>query len=214
MSGSLKEALAGILFPKNAACLSCGRESVTGSDGLCADCHEGIETFNAAPPPAETDGFSSVYVYNDVSGRMVRRLKYSGAKYIAKSLADRIILPPEWEIDCVVPVPIYFRRFRKRGYNQSELIAKHLCRRLGLKLETDVLVKTRETLPQTRLVGSERRRNLKGAFEADDAVNGKSVLLVDDVRTTGSTLSECAAELKRHGAKAVWAVTVCTARPE
>ena len=202
------------LFPPDVVCCSCGRESVVMNDGLCMDCHSGLEIFNAAPPPAFTDGFASVYVYNDVSGKMVQRLKYGGEKHIAKRLADAIEIPKDWKIDAVVPVPLYYRKLWRRGYNQSELIAKHLCERLKLKLEPGLLVKTRETIPQAGLSENDRKHNLKGAFAADSSVRGKKILLLDDVRTTGSTLAECAEELKKHGAGKVWAVTVCAARPE
>ncbi len=214
MGSDLKKAILYSLFPPDAACLSCGREAVVLDDGLCADCHAGAELFNAAPPLPNVDGFTSVYVYNEVSGRMVRKLKYNGARYLAHRLADRIELPKDWDPDAAVPVPLYYRKQWKRGYNQSELIARSLCRRLGIPLETELLLKVRDTEPQAGLSEAGRKRNLRRAFAADPKVKGMRILLVDDVRTTGSTLSECAAELKRCGASTVWAAAVCTVRPD
>lgn len=199
------------LFPKNVSCVSCGREAVTDKDGFCEDCRAGLELFNAAEPPKHTDGYVSAYVYNDVSSRMIKRLKYSGARYLAEPLADAIKIPSEWRFDAVIPVPLYYRRENKRGYNQSELIAKRLCVRIGAVLDKDLLIRTRDTGQQTRLTEAGRKRNVKGAFAADESVKGKSFLIIDDVRTTGATLSECAAELKRFGAERVYTATVCCA---
>lgn len=209
-----KNFIAHVLFPPNVACCSCGREAVVLKDGLCVDCHMGIEIFNAAPPPAFTDGFTSVYVYNEISGRMVQRLKYNGAKYIAKIFADAIELPKEWKPDALVPVPLYYKKLWKRGYNQSEIIARKLSERLDIPLEPDYLMKIRDTDAQVGLTEAARKSNLRFAFSADPAVKDKKILLIDDVCTTGSTLSECAEELKRHGASKVWAATVCAVRPD
>lgn len=214
MEDEIKKFVASVLFPPNAVCCSCGREAVILNDGLCVDCHSGLEIFNAAPAPPFTDGFTSVYVYNEISGRMVRRLKYNGAKYIAKWLARAIELPKEWKPDVIVPVPLYYRKLWKRGFNQSELIAESLCERLRLPLEPDYLVKIRDTDAQAELSEAGRRTNLRFAFAADPAVKDKRILLIDDVCTTGATIAECAEELKRRGASKVWAATVCAVRPK
>ena len=212
MSISLKKALLDTLFPERVACISCGREAVVDEGCLCADCREGIELFVSAPPPGHTDGYFAAYLYNDVSARMVKRLKYNGALWVAGPLADALRVPDDWEIDIVVPVPLHYRRQLKRGFNQSELIARLLCEREDLKLAAGALIKNRSTESQARLSDAGRKRNLKWAFTADDSVRGKRILLIDDVRTTGSTISACAEELKKHGAEKVFALTVCCAR--
>lgn len=209
----LKEKLLEALFPSRVACLSCGREAVLEGDGLCIDCQVGLERFNAAPPIKGIDGFTAAYIYNDVSAAMIKRLKYSGAKYIAKPLSESIELPPEWHIDCVVPVPLHRKRVAERGFNQSKLIARHLSKRLGLKLDPALLVRTADTPHQTRMTEAARRRNLKNAFKADPSCEGLDILLVDDVRTTGSTLIECAAALKKCGCGKVYAAAVCFSAP-
>ncbi|MCR5808424.1 MAG: ComF family protein, partial [Clostridiales bacterium] len=139
---------------------------------------------------------------------------YNGAKYEAKILARFIDIPSVWKIDAVVPVPLHCKRIKKRGFNQSELIAKHLCENKGLKLDTSLLIRGVDTKQQARMTEAGRKRNVKGAFIADDRCRGASVLLLDDVCTTGATLSECAKELKKHGCEKVYAVTVCFVKPD
>ena len=202
------------IFPPDVTCLSCGREAVLNQTGLCRDCEVGVERFVSAPIIEKTDGYTAVYIYNDVSGRMVKKLKYNNAKYIAKRLADQIELPDEWKIDAVVPVPLHKRRVFKRGYNQSELIAKHLCRRTGIKLDTKLLKRTVDTKQQARLSLAGRMRNLKGAFNASPECAGKKLLLIDDVRTSGATIRECASELKNAGCVKVYAATVCLVKED
>lgn len=198
-----------IIFPPGLACACCGREAVTDDNGLCRDCAGGLEEFNAAPLLKNVEGFTSALIYNDVSGRMVKELKYSGRRYLAPVLAGFIRLPEEWEIDVVVPVPLYEKRLRERGFNQSELIAAALCERCGLIMDASLLKRIADTDSQTRRTGAMRRNALKKAFLADERCKGLGVLLVDDVRTTGATLSECAAELKRRGCGKIYAATVC-----
>ena len=207
----LIDKLLNVLFPDKLVCDSCGREAVVQENGLCIECCIGTEVFNAAPALEFVDGFTAAYIYNDVSGRMVKRLKYNGAKYLARPLAEAVKLPEDWHIDAVVPVPLYYRREAKRGYNQSELIARHIAQINELKLDPSLLVRTHDTKQQARMSEAGRRRNVKDAFLADEGCKGLDILLVDDVRTTGSTLRECAKELKRCGCGKVYAAAVCFA---
>lgn len=203
------EALLDVLYPKRLACACCGREAAVNEDSLCEDCASGLERFNSAPALAGVEGYTSGLVYNDVSGGMVKQLKYAGRLYLAPVLAEYIDLPKSWKIDAVIPVPLHRSRLRQRGYNQSELIAKALCKRCGLALEPGLLARVSDTASQAGLSGAARKRNLRNAFSADEGCKGLSVLLIDDVRTTGATLAECAAELKRAGCSKVYAATVC-----
>ena len=115
----------------------------------------------------------------------------------------------ELPVDLVVPVPLFGRRQRLRGYNQSALLARELARLDGLPLAVRALSRRRDTPPQARSVDAEtRRRNVAGAFAADRRqVEGRRVLLVDDVMTTGATLDACAQALRQGGAASVWALT-------
>jgi ComF family protein len=116
----------------------------------------------------------------------------------------------------IVPVPLHPRRLRQRGFNQAGLLARELGRRLRRTTRFDVLTRKQWTEPQTRLNREERLNNVKNAFQviSPGAIKGVRILLVDDVYTTGTTLSECARELKRSGAAEVTALTVTRAVPE
>jgi ComF family protein len=114
------------------------------------------------------------------------------------------------EIDLVGYVPLYPARRRERGFNQAQLLARGLAQRLGKPLMRRCLVRTRSTETQTHLTAAERLTNVRGAFKARWRrwIEGKRVLLVDDVMTTGATVSECARALKKGGAHHVKVVTV------
>ncbi|MPN63343.1 hypothetical protein SDC9_211101 [bioreactor metagenome] len=133
--------------------------------------------------------------------------------HYARSMAALMAIPAHWEIDIVVPVPLHRRRLRKRGYNQSELLARHICKREGLRLEAGALRRIKDTTSQTHKHKQERMKNVFAAFVvvSPDAVKDKTILLIDDVITTGATLGECALMLKHYGAKRVYALTYCAA---
>lgn len=211
---SLAERIVKVIYPEGLVCDSCGREAVLTENGFCPECALGAESFINAPYLEGVDGYTAAYIYNDVSSRMVKRLKYGGARYMARPLARAIVLPADWHIDAVVPVPLHYKRFRERGFNQSELISKHLAEINGLELRTDLLERIRPTQQQTALSVSARKRNVKDAFEADEACKGLDILIVDDVRTTGSTLVACAEALRKAGCGRVYAATVCFAQTE
>jgi ComF family protein len=119
-------------------------------------------------------------------------------------------------LDLVVPVPLHPKRLRQRGFNQSGLLAGEFGRKLKVPVSFDIIRRKNQTQPQTRLNRAERLKNVKGAFEVTDAkrARGRRILLVDDVFTTGTTLSECARTLKKKGgASEVHAITVTRALP-
>jgi ComF family protein len=111
-------------------------------------------------------------------------------------------------VDVVVPVPLTTGRARARGFNQAELLARDLAAMKSWPLETDALIRVRDTGQQTRLPARERRANVAGAFavQTPDSVRDRRVLLVDDVCTTGATLEACAAPLVAAGTAGVWAI--------
>jgi ComF family protein len=142
----------------------------------------------------------------------VHALKYNHLSALARPMAAPMAAYLEAEalpVDIVVPVPLFGRRQRLRGYNQSALLAREVTRLLGLPLAERGLGRRRDTLPQARSVDAEaRRRNVAGAFVGEKRrVEGRRVLLVDDVMTTGATLDACAQALRQAGAASVWALT-------
>jgi len=132
---------------------------------------------------------------------------------LAEAITD---LEPHWgpASVLVVPVPLFARKLRQRGFNQAELIARVALKGIAAKdkyaLSADVLDRTRETQSQIGLTRYQRREDLRGAFRVKDhaKISGREVLLVDDVFTTGTTASECARVLRRAGASRVWVAIV------
>ena len=151
------------------------------------------------------------YYYKDSIKAGIVRFKNFGFTELDKAIGGEIAETVkerfgDVKFDLITSVPLTKKKLRKRGYNQSELLAKEVSRRLGIPYEA-LLDKIRETKAQRFSSARERRVNIYGAFDIKDGVDveGKTVLLIDDVKTTGSTLSECAAMLKGYGAKGVYA---------
>jgi len=201
-------------------CRRCGRafdpKSAAGS--LCGECRLDAFQFDIARATATHTG---------ALRKAIIAYKFDGRKRLAQPLGDMLAdfieqLPPGAEamapgaLDIVVPVPLHEARERWRGYNQSLLLAQPVAVRVGRPLRPDVLVRRRHTEPQIELTPRQRRRNVRGAFEVPlpDAIAERSVLLIDDVFTTGNTLSECARALKRAGAARVACLTLTRSSPD
>jgi ComF family protein len=117
-----------------------------------------------------------------------------------------------WDVDLIMPAPLGRGRLRERGYNQVALVARPLAYEVGWEYAPDAMKKIRETRSQVGLTVSERRENVSKAYQADPAkVKRRSVLLMDDVSTTGSTISACAEALLAAGAREVFALTIARA---
>lgn len=139
--------------------------------------------------------FSEVLTYGVFEGALVEAIhqfKFHGIKRLSRPLSDLLLTIDIPESDGCVPVPLSIQGLRERGFNQSLLLARNIARQKKIPLSMDVLHKRKETPPQLGLSASKRRSNLKGAFQAIKSVQGKRLLLVDDVITTGSTVAECA----------------------
>jgi competence protein ComFC len=154
-----------------------------------------------------------LFSFDEVVRKAIHQLKYRNLKAISPCLAELLAdylrsnhLPGE----ALVCVPLHPRRLRERGYNQSSLLARGLGRRIDLPVIEDCLVRVKQAQPQVRAVDvEERRRNVADAFVCRDArVNGKRIILIDDVCTSGATLDSCAAALKNKGAVSVWGLTL------
>lgn len=130
---------------------------------------------------------------------------------LARQMAD-FVRNLRWDVDLLIPVPLGKKRLKERGYNQVDLIARPLAYELGLQYAPHGLWKSRETRSQVGLNVSQRRENVSKVYQAEGkVVNGKSILLMDDVATTGSTIQSGAETLLSAGARAVYAVTVARA---
>ena len=172
------------------------------SEGRCALCRSGLRGFDAA------------YCFGAYEGnlrQLVHLYKYARIKPLARPLADLLLaaLPRDERFDAVTPVPLHWRREWRRGFNQSELLARALSRRTGIPF-VRALRRVRATPSQAGLSNTSRRRNVAAAFRSrrSFAAEGRRILLIDDVMTTGSTAAACALVLKRAGAARVALLTV------
>lgn len=201
-----------LIFP--ARCLGCGKVDVV----LCATCQRALlETptpAQVAPLPPLTE-MASTAVHRGVIREAVQALKYDNNRLIAEPLGNRLVEQVRakgWTFDMVIPVPLHSARRRERGYNQSELLASTLADAMNMPLVTNAVERTRLTRSQVGLNARERRLNLVDAFAGrPDQVSGKTILLIDDVYTTGATLGACAQALLDAGAAAVYGLTVTAA---
>jgi len=179
-------------------------ESKLAEDGICEGCWEDLLE-KLLDKPKLYFGFKvfSLFLYEGKVRRAIERMKYSNMRTLATKFAGFLAEYLKDEgLDLVVPVPLHPARRRERGFSQTRLIGKVLAHELGLPMRF-VLFRNRYTSPQALLGASERASNLRGAFSYKECLNGESVLLVDDVITTGYTFYEAASELLKAGASRV-----------
>jgi ComF family protein len=163
----------------------------------------------------EFDRARSVFAYDDSSRSLVIEFKHADKTFAAPTLAGMMRRAGADLLDdagLITPVPLHPRRLFARRYNQAALLATALARQTGAPLSVDLLVRRRHTKPQGRMSATARRRNVQGAFtirpKDKRRLEGKRVLLIDDVLTTGATVGECARVLRRAGASAVDVLTL------
>ena len=183
-------------------CDRCGKPEVSGT--LCSICWGW---------KANIDGIRSPFRFDGIIRQAVHELKYHNLKAITECLAEFLFSYLEGNqipVDVLVPVPLHKKRLRKRGYNQSSLIAKRLGRLATLPVIDDCLVRSKDSQPQTRTNAvNERQANVSDAFVcSDNRLKGKQVLLIDDVCTSGATLEACAVAAKAVGVSSVWGLTL------
>ncbi len=194
-------------FSADYFCTSCRTPFQNGfpldSEGRCALCRSGLR------------GFDTAYCFGSYEGvlrELIHLFKYGKVATLARPLSEFLAtaLPRDERVDAIVPVPLHWWREWRRGFNQANLLAKALSRRTGLPVMA-ALRRGRSTTAQAGLSNSARRRNVSGAFRgrgASGTLEGKHILLIDDVMTTGSTAAACALALKREGARRVALLTV------
>jgi ComF family protein len=144
-------------------------------------------------------------------------MKYRGNIALGESIAAQMtafMRSLHWPIEVMVPVPLAEKRLRERGYNQVALVARPLAYQLNLRYEPAALHKMRETRSQVGLSAAQRAENVHAAYQANpEALRGKHVLIMDDVATTGSTISACTAALLSAGVADVYVLTIARALP-
>lgn len=195
----------GLPAPASPACARCGEPLDDARIDLCLRCGTTIRAF---------DGVVSVGPYRGAWGDLVRAFKFDGERAVGRWLARRIVQRVRecgWScaLSCVTHVPMTAREERARGFNPARTLSREVARGVRRPART-LLSKSRTTPPQRTLPARERATNLSGAFEAVRWGSG-SVLLVDDLLTTGATADECARTLKRAGFEKVYIATVARA---
>lgn len=194
-----------LLSPSPHACCLCQKELYLDAYGLCQDCRENLRFANAPAPAAGLDGMTAGLMYDEAIAHAFYRFKAAGETYLAAFFAQFMHLDDTWQADVIVPVPLHPLKLWSRTYNQSELLAKALGKATGVPVDTGLLRRVKYTAAQKSRTAAERRTALKGVFSAVPEVKGLRIVLVDDVTTTGSTLTACAAALKKAGAARVYA---------
>jgi len=192
-------------------CAKCSEPFSGAIDGefTCANCAHRILAFDAAVSAYRSRGVVRFVILQFKYNRQLH-LRHPVAEWLFEAMNDDRLR--DRNFDCIVPVPLHSARFRERGFNQAELLGKILGQRINLTLSR-ALERTRYTTTQTAFDRIDRMENLRGAFRLRKRIDvrGLQVLLVDDILTTGSTLSECARVLREAGALSVYAVTAARA---
>jgi competence protein ComFC len=215
-------------------CVICGNYLSREEKDICSSCFENLTVLpekycpvckNFLPPGIEKchnhsnfsnlDWVYSLGLFDDYYRKIIHAFKYKNKLYLGKKIGKKIgeeVLQKVdlKDYDVIIPVPLHRKRKNKRGFNQSEILAQEIAGKTSLPFSLNGLKRTKNTKDQTTLSREQRRENVQDAFALTkpEQFREKNILLVDDVITTGATLSECAKVLWKNGAKKVSAVTL------
>ena len=236
MITDLLSAAADIIYPR--ICPVCGRIVSKRGRDICPQCERklsyvGNDHCMRCGKPVDEDaefcgdcmGTQHIYdegraalVYDTYMSKSIYRFKYAGkqefARFYGQVICDRLGRKiKSWNVDAIIPVPVHAGRLKKRGYNQAELIARQMSKRLGIPVRSDVVTRKKVTQAQKKLSARERQNNLKKAFKVTgNVVKLESVLVVDDIYTTGATVDAMAGCLKGAGIRRVYFTSLCIGR--
>lgn len=207
--GLCPECMQKMQFIKDDICKKCGRIQSNEAE-YCLTCQNHKREFDFA---------RSCVVYDDISKEIVRGIKFGHKKYFGKYISAFMIDRYEEcfaqnHIDFIVPVPLTKKRKRQRRYNQASVIAKGLSEYYNIPIMDKLVAKIKTNQEQAKLTGKERENNVIGVYDIvdKDVVKGKNILIIDDVMTTGSTMSEIARILKKAKAKEVYCLSFASTR--
>ena len=227
------------IFPSNLTCDCCGEE-LNQNDYLCENCKKNlIKIKNKCKKCGdEVNDFThyckfckgikrdfttavSSFMYDGTAKSLVYKLKYGGAKYIAKPLAKYLVETFKnsklQNIDIVTCVPLNSKRLKTRGYNQAQVLAEEFCKwlsneNINIAQNYQLIKRVKNTPTQTSLTKVERQENLKDAFEFcgnTEEIKNKNILIIDDIFTTGATMEELSKIFKKHKAGKIYCLTCC-----
>lgn len=194
--------------PARALCAACWSELPWLNAPGCGQCAQPLATpgicGRCLADPPHFDAVAAACRYRFPVDGLIQSCKYGGRLATIRALAAMLEHhPPRHQPDLIVPMPLSPQRLRERGFNQALELARAVAPVINTVVDAGLCVKTRETPPQTRLPWKERRKNIRGAFVVLGDLSGRHVVVIDDVLTTGATLSELARNLKRAGAASV-----------
>lgn len=187
-------------------CLKCGKEINDENIEFCYDCMKKSHIYNQGV---------AVYRYTDGIKQSIYRYKYKNKREYAAFYGEEMYTRCKatidiWKPQIIIPVPLHSSKYRERGFNQAELMAKSLSEYSDIPYDANILTRCRKTIPMKQLNDKERLKNLKNAFIIDEnIVKYERVLVVDDIYTTGSTIDECARVLKDRGVERVYFICLC-----
>ena len=193
----------------SARCMKCGKPLEDSDAELCFDCARNKHVY---------DQGAAVFEYSDGIKQSIYRYKYNGCRDFAGWYGKEMyksckIQLDMWRPQAIIPVPLHAKKQRVRGYNQAELIAARLGELSGIKVDSDILIRSRETVPMKSLNDIQRAENIKKAFTiTSNIIEHKRVLLVDDIYTTGATVDACAKVLKAAGVEKVYCISLCVGK--
>ncbi|MCH5212494.1 MAG: ComF family protein [Oscillospiraceae bacterium] len=211
------------LWKKSKSFLCCGcRERFTDENAvyvykstcICRKCFEELDFVEGVIlffGEAFEDYTFAPFYYRGLFREIFLKFKFNGnyafGHILGMAAAERLKQEEELkDYNCIVPVPLSDKRYRERGFNQSEIMAQYIAKELGIKMEK-LLVRCKHTAPQSSIKTADRSANVRDAFKVCDDVKGKRIILFDDIHTTGSTMHECRVVLEAAGAEEVCLVS-------
>lgn len=198
---------------------TCGICGKLNNDFLCKKCEKVLETEAIYGVDKVLEKYFNehlyIFVYQGILRRIILKYKFQEEAYLYKTFVNFLLKNENFfekikKYDTIVPVPISKKRLKKRGYNQSELIAKEIAYNSDLKLETACLLKVKNIIEQSKLNKEERMKNIQGVYKLTnmEKLYKKKILLVDDIYTTGSTVNECAKVLREANPRKIGVFTL------
>ena len=198
-----------IQYIREPRCMRCGKP-LEEDEEFCGDCRDNSRSFEAG---------RALFVYDGIMQESMARFKYSSRREYGAVYAEELYRHygswvKQTGAGMLVPVPVHPARYRRRGYNQAEILARHFGKLSGLPVGTEMIARMKDTRPQKELSAGERKRNLAGAFSVGRQVRElnqipECVIIMDDIYTTGSTMEACSAVLKETGIRRIYFLCVC-----
>ena len=234
MKNNIFQKILNLLFVKDIKCIYCNKELDKpqkyclcdncfaklkfNNQSTCSNCGVAIFGYADKCPRCLVNKYKfekaySVFIYDGIMKNLVKKFKFSSAKYIGEYLSLFLYekyLQLNINCDLIIPVPVHKKTLNKRGFNQAEELC--YCFKDSKEVRIDILFKEKLTKEQARLNFNERKKNLTDTFivKNSEQIKDKTILLIDDVYTTGSTANECCKILKENGAKKIYVLTLCS----